>query len=48
MDLRPSVTMGVSDDEDEWISESGEDDGDPQGRDDEVQEVIQPTSTDDD
>ena len=40
----PSVTMGVIDDEDDWNSESSEDDGDAQGSDDEVLEVIHPTS----
>ena len=35
-----SVTMGASDEEDDWNSESGEDDGDGPGREDEVEEVI--------
>ena len=35
----PSVTMG--DEEDDWKSTSGEDDGDAQGRDDEVEVVFQ-------
>ena len=35
-----SVTMGVNDEEDDWNSESGEDDGDGPGREDEVEEVI--------
>jgi hypothetical protein len=39
-----SVTMGVSDEEDDCNSESGEDDGDGSGREDEVEEVIHPTS----
>ena len=38
------VTMGVIDEEDDWNSESGEDDGDGEGREDEVEEVIQSTS----
>ncbi len=38
------VTMDVSDEEDDWNSESGEDDGDGPGREDEVEEVIQSTS----
>ena len=40
-----SVTMGVNDEEDDWNSESGEDDGDGPGCEDEVEEVIQPTSS---
>ena len=36
--------MGVSDGEDDWNSESGKDDGDGEGCDDEVEEVIQTTS----
>ena len=40
----PSVTMGVSDGEEDWNSESGKDDGEGQRRDDEVEEVIQATS----
>ena len=39
-----SVTMGASDEEDDWNSESGEDDGDGPRCEDEVEEVIQPTS----
>ena len=39
-----SVTMGVSDEEDDCNSESGEDDGEGQRCDDEVEEVIQSTS----
>ena len=35
--------MGVSDEEDDWNSTSGKDDGDDQGRDDEVEVVIQTT-----
>ena len=35
---------GLSDDETEWNSESGEDDGDGPRCEDEVEEVIQPTS----
>ena len=35
----------VSDDEDDWNSESGEDDGDSQGCHDEVEEVMYPTSS---
>lgn len=39
----PSVTMGVSDKEDDWNSVSGDDEGHPEGRDDEVEilETIQ-------
>ena len=36
--------MDVSDGEENWNSESGEDDGEGQRRDDEVEEVIQSTS----
>ena len=36
--------MGVIDEEDDWNSESGEDDRDCPGCEDEVEEVIQPTS----
>ena len=39
----PSVSIVVCDEEDDWNSESGEDDGDSQGC-DEVEEVIHPTS----
>jgi hypothetical protein len=37
--------MGTIDEENDWNSESGEDDGDGPGREDEVEEVIHPTST---
>ena len=43
--MSKSVTMDVSDEEDDWDSESGEDDGDGPGCEDEVEEVIQSTST---
>ena len=36
--------MGVDDGVEDWNSESGEDDGDGAGREDEVEEVIQTTS----
>ncbi len=36
--------MGVREEEDDWNSESGEDDGDGVGYEDEVEEVIQTTS----
>ncbi len=36
--------MGDGDGVKDWNSESGEDDGDGAGREDEVEEVIQPTS----
>ena len=36
--------MDTSDEEDDWNSESGDDDGDGTGCEDEVEEVIQPTS----
>ena len=36
--------MGVGDGVEDWNSESGEDDGDGAGSEDEVEEVIQPTS----
>ena len=39
-----SFTMGDSEEEDNWNSTSGEDDGDTQGCDDEVEVVIQTTS----
>ena len=40
----PSVSLDVNDDEDPWNSESGEEDGDGPRCEDEVEEVIQPTS----
>ena len=40
--------MVVIDEEDDWNSESGEDDGDCPGSEDEVEEVIHPTSSPDD
>ena len=43
--MSKSVTMGDSDEEDDWNVESGEGDGDGEGCEDEVEEVIQSMKT---